>query len=307
MKVIDLCSGTGAFTLVAQGLGMEVVYSNDIDESSQIMHQSNFNNTPFVKGDITSIDPFSIPDHDLLIGGFPCQSFSLAGMRKGFEDKRSNVFWSICDILDAKKPSYFLLENVKNLVSHDKGQTFDIIKQALTDLGYKIKYAILDTRKITNIPHHRERIYIFGSLNNYPLIDMDFPTIKNNKIESMLEEGRIDPKYYYTDRFKVYNTVSKGVVKKGIVYQYRRTSMRENKTGVCPTLTANMGGGGHNVPLILDDKGVRKLTPRECFNLQGFPESYTLPTQLSDSKLYKLAGNAVSVPVITLILKRIMF
>lgn len=305
LKVIDLCSGTGAFTLVAKSLNLEVVYSNDMEESSKIIHNRNFPDTPFVKGDINEIDPFSIPDHDLLCAGFPCQPFSLAGKKDGFDDKRSNVFWSICDILEAKKPSYFLLENVKNLLTHDHGKTLETIKNALTKIGYSVKFSVLDTRKITKIPQHRERIYIIGTYMRENGVNLEFPQIKNKSVKEMLEED-VPDSYYYSDRFKVYESISNSVVKQGVVYQYRRTSVRENKTGVCPTLTANMGGGGHNVPLILDDKGIRKLTPRECFNLQGFPHSYILPDTLSDSKLYKLSGNAVSVPVVKKILKRII-
>jgi DNA (cytosine-5)-methyltransferase 1 len=133
---------------------------------------------------------------------------------------------------------------------------------------------------------------------------LDFPTIPNPKISSLFEES-IGDKYYYSDKSTTWGLVKEGVVLKDTAYQYRRVYVRENKSGVCPTLTANMGGGGHNVPLVLDDKGPRKLTPRECFNFQGFPSTYTLPT-LSDTNLYKLAGNAVSLPVVKLIADRLI-
>ena len=237
-----------------------------------------------------------------------CQPFSIAGKQKGFEDKRSNVFHKIVKILEHHKPRFVILENVKNLKGHDKGNTFKVICEKLTNCGYKIKHQILNTCKVTNIPQNRERIYIvcFKNQEDFDKFDFNFPEVEVQNIQSCLETT-IPEKYYYTDRFKVYDTIKKDVVKHvntNTVYQYRRHYTRENKSSVSPTLTANMGGGGHNVPLILDDKGIRKLTPRECFNLQGFPSDFVLPN-LCDSKLYKLAGNAVSVPVIELLSKKI--
>jgi len=240
-----------------------------------------------------------------------CQPFSIAGKQQGFKDTRANVFWKILKILKKHKPNIIILENVKNLTSHDKGNTYKIILDNLQKLGYMIKSKVLDTSKITKIPQHRERIYIVGFLNKnmYNKFNFNFPTVKNNNISSFLEKQVLD-KYYYTDRLKVYDTVKKGVsknvIKTNTLYQYRRVYVRENKSNCCPTLTANMGSGGHNVPLLKDNKGVRKLTPRECFNLQGFPKTYKFPKKMSDSKLYKLAGNAVSIPIIELIIKKLV-
>lgn len=178
----------------------------------------------------------------------------------------------------------------------------------MTDRKYFIKYKILDTCKYTNIPHHRERIYIicFKHERDYNKFNFDFPIIKNKKLEQMMEDN-IDDKYYYDDRFTVFDSINKDINKTiydNVIYQYRRFYTRENKNGHCPTLTANMGSSGHNVPLLKDNKGICKLTPRECFNLQGFPRDYKLPN-LSDAKLYKLAGNAISVPIVNLIINKI--
>ena len=257
---------------------------------------------------MNDIDVKDIPEHDLLCGGFPCQPFSIAGHQKGFDDKRSNVFWKIIEILKTHKPNIIILENVKNLQSHDKKKTFKIIENELINAGYLLKYKIIDTCKVTNIPHHREQIYIIGfrNIDMYNKFNFDFPIIENKNIKDFLEDS-ISDKYYYSDRFKVFDAI-KISVKKHIntntLYQYRRYYVRENKSNHCPTLTANMGGGGHNVPLLKDDKGIRKLTPRECFNLQGFPHDYKLPN-ICDGKLYKLAGNAVSIPVIELIINKL--
>ncbi len=309
VNFIDLFAGTGAFSLALEKKDkFHCVFANDMIESSKKIYIINNKDHKFLLKDLNDIEVEKIPNHDILCGGFPCQPFSIAGEKKGFEDSRSNVFWKIVKILEKYKPNVIILENVKNLKSHDKGETFKIIEKSLTDLGYFIKHSVLDTSKITEIPQHRERIYIVGFLNkeHYDKFNFDFTEKENKKISCFLEEA-VDDKYYYSDRFKVFEEVKKSVTKdisENILYQYRRYYVRENKSNRCPTLTANMGGGGHNVPILKDKRGIRKLTPRECFNLQGFPEDYKLP-ELSDSSLYKLAGNAVSVPVVDLIVEKL--
>lgn len=308
MNFIDLFCGTGAFSYVLEKYGYNCVLSNDMIKESEEIYNLNMNNDVFKLKDLNTISTKDIPSHDILCGGFPCQPFSIAGEKKGFKDERSNVFWKIIDILKLHRPSIIILENVKNLTSHDKGNTFKIIKTNLEKIGYNIKYTVLDTSKITNVPQHRERIYIIGFLDKdkYDKFDFNFNTILNDKICSFLEDN-ISNKYYYTKKLKVYEEIKSNITKHintNTIYQYRRYYVRENKSNCCPTLTANMGSGGHNVPLLKDDKGIRKLTPRECFNLQGFPKDYKLPN-VSDSKLYKLAGNAVSIPVIDKIIEKI--
>lgn len=308
MKMVDLFAGTGAFTLAFENTGLfECVYANDIEKNSKTIYENNFK-TKFVLADLNDIDVSSIPKHEILTGWFPCQPFSIAGLQKGFDDKRTNVFWKILEIIEYHKPRVAILENVKNLTSHDNGNTFKTIINNLEKLGYHIKFNILNTCKITKIPQNRERIYIicFKNKEDYDKFDFTFPAVTCDPIISYLNDNTND-NYYYGEKYKVWDTVRNGVTKHistNTVYQLRRLYIRENKNGVCPTLTANMGGGGHNVPLILDDNGIRKLTPRECFNLQGFPNNYELP-DISDTKLYKLAGNAVSPSVVSLIAAKI--
>lgn len=310
MKFIDLFAGTGAFSYVLKKHNFKCVFSNDMEKSSETIYKLNFPKCNYVLDNLNNIDVNVIPKHDILCGGFPCQPFSIAGKQKGFDDERANVFWKIMEIVDKHNPQVLILENVKNLLTHDNKKTFETIKKEIENRGYYIKYSVLDTSKITNIPQHRERIYIicFKNKSSYDTFNFNFKTLKNNKINTFLEKN-INDKYYYTQKLKVYDLVKKEVTKNvneyNIIYQYRRVYVRENKSNCCPTLTANMGSGGHNVPLIKDDKGIRKLTPRECFNLQGFPQDYKLPDNLSDSKLYKLAGNAVSIPVVDLIITNI--
>lgn len=306
LLMIDLFAGTGAFTKAFENTGkVECVFSNDMVEWSKKIYDANFNHS-LTLGDLNDIDVETIPKHDILTAGFSCQPYSIAGKQMGFEDERSNSFWKILKIMKHHQPSFVILENVKNLLSHDNGNTFKIIEKNLLDLNYNIRYKVFDTAEITGIPQHRERIYIVcvKSKELFDKFSLDFPKIPKVSISSLLENN-VPDKYYYTEKSSTWDLVKNSVVKKDTVYQYRRVYVRENKSNECPTLTANMGGGGHNVPLILDEKGIRKLTPRECFRFQGFPSSYELPN-ISDSNLYKLAGNAVSVPVVELIANRLI-
>lgn len=307
LTMIDLFAGTGAFTKAFENTGhVECVFANDMVKWSKEIYDANFNHK-LTLGDLNDIKVDAIPKHDILTGGFPCQPFSIAGKQEGFHDERSNVFWKILAIIDYHKPSCVILENVKNLVSHDNGKTFETIKKNLLERDYHIQFKVLNTSEITGIPQNRERIYIvcIKSKAVFDQFTLDFPKIEKASVSSLLEPD-VKDKYYYTDKSSTWDLVKTNVVKKNTVYQYRRVYVRENKSSECPTLTANMGSGGHNVPLVLDDKGIRKLTPRECFYFQGFPSSYQLPNNLSDANLYKLAGNAVSVPVVELIAKRLI-
>lgn len=305
LRMIDLFAGTGAFSLVARKYNIQVVFANDVCKESETIYNRN-NDHSLRCEDINTIDVSTLPTHDILTGGFPCQPFSVAGKRNGFQDVRSNVFWKILEILDYHKPKYIVLENVKNLKTHNNSQTFSIIKDNLVSRGYYLTYKILNTAEITGVPHHRERIYIVGvkSSDIHNKFDLSFPIIPKQPISAFLETN-VPNKYYYTIQSKIYPLLKQSVIDPTKFYQYRRVYVRENKSGECPTLTANMGLGGHNVPIILDNIGIRKLTPRECFNLQGFPRDYVLPN-LADSHLYKLAGNAVSVPVVQLIFNKLI-
>jgi DNA (cytosine-5)-methyltransferase 1 len=307
--LVDLFCGTGAFSYAFHQSGEVItIFANDmLDSSEEIFNLNNI--IKLTKQNLINVEHSDIPKSDILTAGFPCQPFSIAGMQKGFDDERSNVFWKILSIIEHNSPNVVILENVKNLQSHDDGKTFEIIIKNLKKINYHIKFSILNTSKITGIPQNRERIYIlcFKDETTCDKFNFDFPEIPLKPLTDFLENN-IPEKYYYNDSTIIYDELQNNVTKHistNTVYQYRRYYVRENKNDVCPTLTANMGSGGHNVPIILDDKGIRKLTPRECFNLQGFPNDYKLPP-ISASKLYCLAGNAVSVPVVSLIANRII-
>lgn len=306
-KTIDLFAGVGGIRIGFENAGFKTVFANDFDAPCKNTYDLNFKDSKLIVEDIRKIGIDDLPKFDFLLGGFPCQAFSIAGYRQGFKDKkdRGNLFFDIARILEARKPEGFLLENVKNLKSHDGGRTFEIIEKTLKNLGYHMKVKVLNTMEYGNIPQNRERVYIVGFKNQDYLDKFEFPDpIKlETKIIDLLE-NKVPEKYYYNDK-PLFKKLKDFVKEEGKVYQWRRQYVRENKSGVCPTLTANMGTGGHNVPIIKDKKGIRKLTPLECFRIQGFPKDYKLPN-ISDSALYKQAGNSVSVPVIETIANQMM-
>ncbi|MEX1014619.1 MAG: transcriptional repressor LexA [Candidatus Paceibacterota bacterium] len=306
-NTIDLFAGVGGIRLGFENAGFKTVFANDFESQCKDTYDLNFKDSKLIVEDIRKIGIDDLPKFDFLLGGFPCQAFSIAGYRHGFKDKkdRGNLFFDIARIIEARKPEGFLLENVKNLKSHDSGKTFEVIEKTLEDLGYYVKSKVLNTMEYGNVPQNRERIYIVGFKNKNYFDKFEFPKpVKLTKKVTDLLEKNVPEKYYYNGK-PLYERLKDSVKDEGKVYQWRRQYVRENKSGVCPTLTANMGTGGHNVPIIQDKKGIRKLTPLECARLQGFPVNYKLP-KLADSALYKQFGNSVSVPVIEAVAKQMM-
>jgi len=306
-KTLDLFAGVGGIRLGFENAGFKTVFANDFDKICKLTYDLNFNNPKLNTEDIWKLDIHKLPDFDILIAGFPCQAFSIAGYRKGFRDEkaRGNLFFRIAEILEERKPNAFLLENVKNLKGHDKGKTFNIIKETLESLGYHIKTEILNSMTHGNIPQNRERIFIVGFRNKSKAEAFEFPKqipLKKSFREFTAEQTA--EKYYYNDK-PLFEKIKKDIDSEYAVYQWRRKYVRVNKKGVVPTLTANMGLGGHNVPIIKNGIGIRKLTPKECFMLQGFPKNFNLP-EIADSRLYHQAGNSVTVPVIERIAKSMM-
>lgn len=308
MKVASFFAGVGGIDIAFENAGFDIKWANEIDPNACKTYRTNFT-SELLQEDIHKVEASSIPDFDVMIGGFPCQAFSVAGYRKGFDDDRGNLFFELERIFLAKKPQVVFLENVKNLVGHDSGNTFRVILQHLNDAGYFVKYKVLNASEYGNLPQNRERIYIVGFLNREVYKEFEFPdpVELTNKLANYIDmEGKLDSRYYYTaDKCKFYDELVKGMTSPDTLYQWRRIYVRENKNKLCPTLTANMGTGGHNVPLVLTKTGIRKLTPRECFSLMGFPKNYQLPADTAQSHLYKQAGNSVVVPVIQRIAENI--
>ena len=307
-KAISLFAGIGGICRGFKSAGVDIVYANDMDKHAVETYMNNYDNY-IEHSKIEDVNENSIPNADMVLFGFPCTSFSIAGERKGFEDKSSgHLFFEALRIIKSKKPRVFFLENVKNLVSHDKGNTFKVITDSLKEEGYYFRYKVLNSMEYGNVPQNRERIYVVGFRNKEECDKFYFPDpIPLTKtINDIIKPSEKKEDKYYYENSKYYPMLKESMVNKNTVYQLRRIYVRENKKGVCPTLTANMGTGGHNVPLIIDDFGIRKLTPKETLMLQGFPEDFKIPKKMANSHVYKQAGNSVTVTVIERIANNIV-
>lgn len=312
MKCASFFAGVGGIDLGFDKAGFKTIYANEIDKFAVETMQKNYDF--FIDHrDIREVKAHEIPDFDVMLAGFPCQAFSVAGYRQGFEDEkgRGNLYFELERIFSEKKPSVILLENVKNLVTHDGGTTFKVILDSLKKHGYHVKYKVLNACEYGNIPQNRERIYVvcFKDAKAYEKFSFPKAIPLNTVISDLLEsEEGIDKKYFYTEKTPFFNQLVEEIRDAKTLYQWRRQYVRANKSNMCPTLTANMGTGGHNVPLLnvqCRADTIRKLTPRECFNFQGFPKDFRLPEKTSNANLYKQAGNSVVVPVIKRIAQEI--
>jgi DNA (cytosine-5)-methyltransferase 1 len=282
LKYIDLFCGIGGFRLALEGLtGSECVFSSDIDPHCRHIYKENFGEEP--AGDITQVNETEIPDHDLLLAGFPCQSFSIIGKMKGFEDTRGTLFFDIARILNEKRPQAFVLENVKQLVGHNKGDTLKVILKALNDIGYNTHWKVLNALDY-GLPQKRERIFIVGSIND---IDYKFPEPKPayTPLFELLEKN-VNQRYYASDKIKAKRKAAHTSNIKPAIWH-------ENKSGNIssyPYSCALRAGASYNYLLV---NGERRLTPREMLRLQGFPDSYKIA--VNDFHMRRLAGNSIPV------------
>lgn len=294
LKLIDLFAGIGGIRLgfeQAFADNIKCVFSSEIDKYAIKTYQANFANEE-VFGDITQIDENNIPEHDILLAGFPCQPFSQAGLKKGFDDIRGTLFFDIERILIAKRPQAFLLENVKQLKGHDKGRTLQIILKHLQDIGYKTFVEVLKARDF-GIPQNRERIYIVGFLNHN--IDFSFPEPLNieTKVGNILEK-QVDDKYTISDKlWQGHQRRKKENKEKGKGFGYGLFNENSPYTN---TISARYYKDGSEILIEQKNKNPRKITPREAARLQGFPENFIIP--VSDAQAYRQFGNSVCVPVI---------
>ena len=313
LKVASFFAGVGGIDKgFEQTKHFKTIYANELDPYPIKTFEKNFNLKVDCR-DIHNVTVDEIPDFDVMIAGFPCQAFSIAGHRQGFDDEkgRGTLFFELVRIFKEKKPQIIMLENVKNLVGHDGGNTFNTIIKELEKEKYFVKFSVMNAMEYGNIPQNRERIYIvaFKNQNVYRNFNFPMPIKLTKKLSDIIDfESKEDDKYYYTEgKYKgdIYEKLAEAMDDDKAVYQWRRKYVRKNKSGVVPTLTANQGEGGHNVSIIKTKHGIRKMTPHECFNTQGFPNDFKLPDELSDAKLYKQAGNSVCVSVIKRIAEEI--
>lgn len=312
MKCASFFAGVGGIDIGFDNAGFETIYANELDKFAATTLKENFQFT-IDNRDIRDVKSSEIPNFDIMLAGFPCQAFSVAGYRQGFDDEkgRGNLFFELERIFTDKQPSIIFLENVKNLVSHDKGNTFKVILDTLHKHGYHVAHNVLNASEYGNIPQNRERIYIvcFKDEQAFERFQFPDPIPLTTKIKDMLEDEKtIEARYFYTEKTPFFSQLVEDITDAETLYQWRRQYVRANKSNLCPTLTANMGTGGHNVPLLNVQKKpdtIRKLTPRECFNFQGYPKNYKLPKDMSNANLYKQAGNSVVIPVIERIAQKI--
>lgn len=286
-KTIDLFAGIGGIRLGFAAHGCKNVFSSEWDSAAQLMYEANFNEKPF--GDINSIDPEDIPNHDILLAGFPCQPFSIAGKGLGFSDTRGTLFFNIEEIIKAKKPQAFLLENVKRLTTHDNNQTFSVIIEKLENLGYTVYHRVLNSLNF-GLPQKRERIYIVGFRDD---ISFEFPEPLGcyQPLAGLLDDDRDVPRSYFLSdniREKRLKAVKGSPPNPSIWHE----NIGGNISAL-PYSCALRAGGSYNYLVV---NGIRRLTDREMLRLQGFPEDFKI--NIPYSQLRKVVGNSVSVPVI---------
>ena len=308
-KFIDLFAGIGGIRLAYQKAGGKCVFSSEYDKFAKLTYKANFGEVPF--GDITKINETIIPDHDILLAGFPCQPFSIAGVSKknslgrnhGFMDEtQGTLFFDIARILKAKRPKAFMLENVKNLVSHDKGRTFKVISNTLKELNYSVYHTVLDGKHF--VPQHRERIIIVG-FDKEVFNEMEvfnFPKLPEptNTVRDILHEM---PEEKYTLSDKLWGYLQEYAAKhkaKGNGFGFGLT----NINGISRTMSARYYKDGSEILIPQEGKNPRRLTPRECARLQGFPDDFIIA--VSDNQAYRQFGNSVVVPLIHAVAKEIV-
>lgn len=297
-KFIDLFAGVGGIRIPFEELGGDCVFSSEWDKFSQQTYEANFGEIPH--GDITEIDAKDIPKHDLLVGGFPCQAFSQAGLKKGFKDTRGTMFFEIARILDHHKPKAILLENVKGLRGHDKGNTFKTIISILNELGYQTLESTVLNAKHFGLPQNRERIFIVGYKKR---VNFQFPQppMIDTRLGDILDK-KIPDKYTISDRLWEGAQRRKEKYKeKGYGFGY---SLFNKESKYTSTISARYYKDGAEIWIDQGKKNPRKLTPNEARKLQGFPEGFIIP--VSDGQAYKQFGNAVPVPVIMAIAERMV-
>ena len=300
-KVASLFAGIGGIDLGFQQAGFDIVFANEIDKNACETYRKNFPKHNLLERDIKKVDSNDIPDFDVLVAGFPCQSFSIAGKQRGFDDKRGSLFFEIERIVENKRPKVIFLENVKNLQDHDDGKTFIRIFASLAQFGYTVRYKILCPTEYANIPQRRERVFIIafmdeelGELFNFPE-----PIELTVKLTDIIDFSQKQNEAFYLDpNSEEYYILKARIKDKKQMYQLHFGKVRKGKDGICRTLTASMGSLKLHKPIIYDNFGIRYLTPQECLQLQGFPFEFSFSKGTTIDKEYTQVGNTVCVPLI---------
>lgn len=296
-RFIDLFAGIGGMRIPFDEIGGSCVFTSEWDKFSQITYETNFGEKP--SGDITQIDPASIPSFDLLLAGFPCQPFSNAGLKRGFDDTRGTLFFNIAKIIEHHRPKVVFLENVKGFLSHDKGRTFETVKKVIEeDLGYRVFYKIHNARDF-GVPQNRERVFIIA-VRDHANFEFAIPPKTPVKLGDILDK-KVDTKYTLSDKLWTSHQRRKAEhTARGNGFGY---SLFNNNSTYTSTISARYYKDGSEILVEQASKNPRKVTPREAARLQGFPDNFAIP--VSDTQAYRQFGNAVAVPAIRSVAKQL--
>lgn len=299
-------AGIGGIDLAFEQAGCQVVWANEIDKYACKTYRLNFGEDYLVEDDIKNVATKDIPQFDILTAGFPCQAFSSVGLLKGFDDPRGNLFFEVIRVVKDIKPRVVFLENVANLLKHDEGNTFNIIKAMLEELGYNVLFQVMNVKEYGNLPQQRNRIYIVAFRFKKNLAKFKYPGMipLTRTAFDLYDKERQDDKYYL-DNHRMWDKMMEYMTERNRVYRFTDWGLSRSREGICPTLLAAMGSRFERIPFFYDDYSVRLMTPRECARMQGFPEDYILP-ETNEKQVYKQIGNSVAVPVVYRIAQNIV-
>lgn len=299
IKVGSLFSGIGGIDLGFQQAGFDIIWANEIDKDACKTYQYNFPETHLIEEDITKVDPAGLDPVDVIVAGFPCQSFSVCGNKKGFEDNRGNLFFEIMRFTDVLQPSIIFLENVANLVEHDNGRTFNVIHNELSERGYFIRYLVADACDY-GIPQHRTRTYIVAFSDYSRCTRFAFPQpkpLEKHIFDVINKHVKAAEGYYLPPESPNYQRLNSFMQDDQQIYRFSDYGIQSSRDSISFTLKANMGTWRERIPYIRDVYGIRKITPKECLALQGFPPEFGFP-EISIRNAYKQCGNTVVVPLV---------
>ena len=305
----SLFSGIGGIDISFQQAGFNIAWAIEKDAPACRTYRYNFPDIPLIEADIRGIDTDSLGNVDVLAAGFPCQPFSVAGNQQGFRDTRGNLFYEVIRFAEKLKPCVIFLENVPNLTDHDGGHTFNAIYNALVGEGYFVHYRVMRASEYGGVPQIRDRVYIVAFKGIELSEQFHFPEkmeLATTAIPLLHQSEKKHPIYYINESDSYYAKVSRIVKKRNCIYRVYHESIKPTQNMMCPTLTASMGTQRNQVPLVLDDYGIRKLTIHECLAFQGFPDSFKFPNTITLEDAYKQIGNSVCIPVVTRIAARIL-
>ena len=299
-------AGIGGIDLGFEQAGCEIIWANEIDKHACKTYRLNFGEDYLVEGDIKDISTKDIPKFDILTAGFPCQAFSSVGLLQGFDDPRGNLFFEVIRVVKAVKPRVVFLENVANLLKHDDGNTFKIIKELLEELRYTVLFQVMNAKEYGNLPQQRNRIYIVAFRFKKNIVKFKYPEMipLTRTAFDLYDKEKQDDKYYM-DGHRMWNRMMEYMTERDRVYRFTDWGLSRSREGICPTLLAAMGSRFERIPFFYDDFSVRLMTPRECSRMQGFPEDYILP-KANEKQVYKQIGNSVAVPVVYRIAENIV-